>query len=133
MSKFLLRNLKNERRRIEKELKRIDKRIGRIENTEVIMEGSLELKSLINIDKTNLVFKNKSIDFGMKFNVKFEHFENEITCTLTTNDEKFYGVEKFVGKAICAVDEEFDLSTGMTLAQNRAIKEVYEYMIKLFT
>ena len=55
MSKFLLRNLKNERRRIEKELKRIDKKIDRIENTEVIMEGSLELKSLINIDKTTLV------------------------------------------------------------------------------
>ena len=132
MSKFLLRNLKNERRRIEKELKRIDKKIDRIENTEVIMEGSLELKSLINIDKTTLVFKNKSIDFGMKFNVKFEHFENEVTCTLTTNDEKFDGVKKFVGKAICAIDEEFDLSTGMTLAQNRAIKEVYGYIIKLF-
>lgn len=132
MSKFLLRNLRNERRRIEKELKKIDKEIARVEDTEVVMEGSIELKSLVRVEESDVMFKDRNIDFGMRFKIRFECFENEVTCTLTTDDDKFDGVKEFTGKARCAKGEKFDLSTGMTLAQNRAIKEVYEYIIGLF-
>lgn len=132
MNKFLLRNLRNERRRIEKQLEKVDREIDRVENTDVVMEGSLELKSLVKIEKSDVLFTNNNIDFGMKFNVRFEKFKNEVVCILTANDEKFEKGMKFKGKAICAIDEEFDLSTGMTLAQNRAVKEVYKYIIGLF-
>lgn len=132
MSKFLLRNLKNERRRIEKELNKVDKEIARVEGTEVIMEGSLDLKSLVKVDKTDLMLVDNNIDFGMHFKIRFERFENEVVCILTTDDDKFDEVKRFTGKAICAKDEKFDLATGMTLAQNRAVKEVYEFIIGLF-
>lgn len=132
MSKFLLRNLKNERRRIEKELNKVDKEIARVEGTEVIMEGSLDLKSLVKVDKTDLMLVNKDIDFGIHFKIRFEHFENEVVCVLTTDGDKFDEVKKFTGKAICTKGEKFDLATGMSLAQNRAVKEVYEYIIGLF-
>lgn len=132
MNKFLLRNLKNERRRIEKQLKKINKEIARVEDTDVVMEGSIELKSLVRVEKSDVMLSNNNIDFGMHFKIKFECFENEVTCILTSDDEKFDGVNVFTGKAICAKGEKFDLSTGMTLAQNRAIKEVYEYIIGLF-
>lgn len=132
MNKFLLRNLRNERRRIEKELNKIDREIDKAENTEVVMEGSLELNSLVKIDKTDLMFANRKVDFGMKFKIRFERFENEVTCILTTDDEKFDEVMSFTGVAKCAKDEKFDLATGMTIAQNRAVKEVYEFIIGLF-
>lgn len=131
MSKFVLRNLRNERRRIEKELHKIDNKIDRIENTEVVMEGTLDLNSLVRVEKSEVLFVNKNIDFNMKFKIRFEKYDNEVVCILTSNDSKF-GKKQFTGKAVCAVDEDFDLSTGMTLAQNRAVKEIYEYIIKLF-
>lgn len=131
MNKFLLRNLRNERRRIEKELDKIDKKIDRVENTEVVMEGTLDLNSLVKIEKSEVLFVNKNIDFNMKFGIRFEMFDREVVCILTSKDVKF-GNEQFTGKAICAKDEKFDLSTGMALAQNRAVKEIYEYIIGLF-
>lgn len=132
MNKFLLRNLRNERRRIEKQLEKVDREIDRVKNTDVVMEGSMELKSLVKVEKSDVVFANNNIDFGIKFKIRFERFGNEVVCILTTNDEKFDKAMEFKGKAICAIDEEFDLSTGMTLAQNRAVKEVYEFIIGLF-
>ena len=110
MSKFLLRNLRNERRRIEKELEKIDKKINRVENTEVVMEGTLDLNSLVKIDKSNYLYVNNNVDFNMKFGIKFEKFDNEVVCILTSKDNKF-GNKQFFGKAVCLKGEKFDLST----------------------
>lgn len=132
MNKFLLRNLKNERRRIEKELNKIDKDIHRAENTNVVMEGSMELKTLVDIDKTEVMFINKNIDFGIKLKMKVERFENEITCTLTTDDKKFDKPMSFTGVAKCKKGETFNLAIGITIAQNRAIREIYNFIIGLF-
>ena len=83
MSKFVLRNLNNERRRVEKQLKKIDRQIERIENTRVIAEGTLDLNTLVRFDKSMLDIKGDKVDTTLRFKIKFEEYKKEVTCTLT--------------------------------------------------
>lgn len=121
MSKFKLRNLENERRRLQKQIAKIDKQIDKVKNTKVISEGYLEL-----IVKEKLNIGNRTTD-EVRANVKYERFGNEITCTLSLTD-KFLDHETFVGKAICAEDDAFKEGVGICIAECRAIQKVYEYM-----
>lgn len=131
MNKFLLRNLRNERRRIEKQIEKIDKEIDRVKNTKVLLKGTLDLNSLVKVEESDTILVDNDIKFDMNFNLKIERYGNEVVCTLNSKDFRFKG-EQFIGKAVCAIDEKFDLATGMTIAQNRAIREVYNYIIGLF-
>ena len=128
MSKFVLRNLKNERRRVEKQLKKIDRQIERIENTRVIAEGTLDLNTLVRFDKSILDIKGDKVDTTLRFKIKFEGYKKEVTCTLTMLKTG----KQFIGKARCAKEDSFDLATGMCLAEDRAIKAVYEYIIEQY-
>lgn len=127
MSKFVLRNLNNERRRVEKQLKKIDRQIERIENTRVIAEGTLDF-TLVRFDKSMLDIKGDKVDTTLRFKIKFEEYKKEVTCTLTM----LKTCKQFVGKARCTKEDSFDLATGMWLAENRAIKAVYEYIIEQY-
>lgn len=127
MSKFVLRNLNNERRRVEKQLKKIDRQIERIENTRVIAEGTLDF-TLVRFDKSMLDIKGDKVDTTLRFKTKFEGYKKEVTCTLTMLKTG----KQFVGKARCAKEDSFDLATGMCLAEDRAIKAVYEYIIEQY-
>lgn len=128
MSKFVLRNLNNERRRFEKQLKKIDKQIERVEKTRVIAEGTFDLNTLVRFNKSMFDTKGNEVDNTLKFKIKFEGYKKEVTCTLTM----LKNGKQFVGKARCAKEDSFNLATGMCLAEDRAIKAVYEYIIEQY-
>ena len=127
MSKFVLRNLKNEKRRLEKEIQKIDKKIDKINNTVVIAEGIIELGTSVEFSKVFGKQSDQTAEYKVTLKVKYERYKSEIKCTMILNHDLLgYGV--FVGETRCASDDEFDIATGMCIAENRAIQKVYGYM-----
>lgn len=127
MSKFTIRNLENEKRRLEKQIKKIDKQIIKIKESTVLLKGETDLSSLITIKESTLKFKDNKIQANMKFKTTFTRYKNEITCTMESECGK-----KFVGVAKCAIEDDFDVTVGMSLAENRAMRNLYNHIIGLF-
>lgn len=127
MSKFTLRNLENEKRRLEKEILKIEKRIHRIKNTKVIAEGTINVGTKIRFKTVNSLPSDDKVATDVALDIKYEVYKNEITCTLVL-DDVLLGRETFIGKTRCAEDDEFDMATGMCIAECRAVQKVYEYM-----
>ena len=130
MDKFELRSLKNEKRRLEKEILKIDKIIGKTNNTTTVGEGILEIVNSLKLEKVFGRKENHSLENKIELKVKYEKYEREVTCIATLND-RLLGNRVFVGKAKCSLDDDFDLATGMCIAENRVIQEVYKYINKL--
>lgn len=129
MSKFKLRNLNNEKRRLEKQIKKVEKQIEKVENTKVIAEGVINIGSKVKFNTINGIPSDKEIVEDFQLNVKYEKYKHEVMCTLVMNND-LLGKEVFIGKARCANDDEFDVATGMCIAECRAIQKVYEHIIK---
>lgn len=123
MSKFILRNLKNEKRRLEKLLKKIDREIDIIEKAEELTRGKVAVDTkVVSLGKYKVDAK-KTVDFDMVCT----RYGRDIVCELTLR-ENILGIdikEKFAGIATCATDDEFDASVGINLALHRALQEFY--------
>lgn len=123
MNKFTLRNLKNEKRRLEKLLKKIDREIDIIEKAEELTRGKVAVDTkVVSLGKYKVDAK-KTVDFDMVCT----RYGRDIVCELTLR-ENILGIdikEKFAGIATCATDDEFDASVGINLALNRAVQEFY--------
>lgn len=121
--KFALRNLKNEKRRLEKLLKKVNREIHDIENAEELTRGKVAVDTRVLTTGTYKVNGKKTVDFNMVST----RYGRDIVCELTLKDS-ILGVdikEKFIGIATCATDDEFDASVGINLALNRALQEFY--------
>ena len=127
MSKFVIRNLENEKRRLEKQIKKIDKQIIKIKESTVLLKGETDLSNLITINESTLKLKDDKVQANMKFKTTFTRYENEVTCTMESGCGN-----KFVGVARCAVEDDFDVTVGMSLAEHRAIRNLYNHIIGLF-
>lgn len=123
MNKFTLRNLKNEKRRLEKLLKKIDREIDIIEKAEELTRGKIAVDTKVVSFGKYKVDAKKTVDFDMVCT----RYGRDIVCELTLR-ENILGIdikEKFIGIATCATDDEFDASVGINLALNRALQEFY--------
>lgn len=121
--KFALRNLKNEKRRLEKLLKKVNREIHDIENAEELTRGKVSIDTRVLTTGTYKINAKKIVDFSMVST----RYGRDIVCELTLKDS-ILGVdikEKFIGMATCATDDEFDASVGINLALNRALQEFY--------
>lgn len=121
--KFALRNLKNEKRRLEKLLKKVNREIHDIENAEELTRGKVAVDTRVLTTGTYKVNAKKTVDFSMVCT----RYGRDIVCELTLRDS-IVGIdikEKFIGIATCATDDEFDASVGTNLALNRALQEFY--------
>lgn len=126
MNKFTLRNLKNEKRRLEKQLKKITREIHKIENAVELTRGKIELGTEVLANGVYKINANKTVDFNMVCT----RYGRDIVCELILKDS-ILGVdikEKFLGVATCATDDEFDASVGINLALNRAIQDFYSWV-----
>lgn len=127
MNKFELRNLKNERRRLEKQLEKIDRKIDKAENAEVILKTTMEITHCAKVKETILHLSKKKFSNSRVFDVEFTRYKNEVTCTYKTK-----GGKQYVGVAKCAYDDEFDISVGLSLSETKAIIEIYNDIIGEF-
>lgn len=127
MSKFVLRNLKNEKRRLEKLLKKIDREIHVLENPVILTKGIIELTTGILALEGIYGLKDKKT---IEFNMECVRYGRDVVCTLKYTDEilGFKVNEKFCGVATCASDDKFDASVGINLSLNRAVQDFYQWM-----
>ncbi|HSQ88007.1 hypothetical protein [Romboutsia sp.] len=120
-TKFIIRNLENEKRRIDKE-------IARLKKTTVIAEGTYSTTENMLLDvKADICLVSSPCD--LDFNVRFEKYDTTIRCTMTTKDERFKDKKEFVGVARCDSSDTFNHGVGMTIAHHRAIMKVQKYIL----
>lgn len=113
-NKFKIRNLENEKRRIDKEIARL-----RNEEDKTIAVLTEERTSVIHAgDKSNTLTQ--------KFTYTFKRKGNAIMCILADGQSFIIGR----GIARCCDEDVFDQKIGCTIAERRAVADYYKQIEK---
>lgn len=126
MSKFKLRNLMNERRRIDKEIEKVKREMEKGKDKTIYI-GIIDetLKGECSVEHRG----GKQVMTGMEYNFRyiFTRRNREVACTLYCADTKI----TVQGKSICCDEDVFILEKGMKLAEARAKAEYYARLVEI--
>lgn len=115
-NKFVIRNLENEKRRIEKLINKLKREDAREEKLFTIVE-----------ERESRVSKGEVSDaFTQKFKYEYTRKGNEIKCKLVCIGSTIEGV----GIAKCHNDDDFNQHIGCSLAERRAVADYYNKLAK---
>lgn len=126
MSKFKLRNLMNEKRRIEKEIAKVEKMLQDKNNKKVhigTVEECIESECTVN-HRGGKQFVN-----GLKYRLIYNFYRKgkEVICDLYCPNTGIVAT----GVAKCCDEDAFVLERGMKLAEKRALAEYHVKMVEV--
>lgn len=122
------RNIMNEIRRHENMIDKLEKMLYDDENRTVLLTATKTITELNVVEKNNVVSLKSEKKFGGTLKVSVEHVRhgNKVICTLKYEPRNIV-VE---GVAICAIEDMFDISVGMSIAEYRATAKLFESIAK---
>lgn len=118
------RNLLNEIRHHENMIDKIEKKLHEDETSVVLFTGTNEISELIRAEYNNVLTLANRDELHSKFKVRVEHVRcgNKIVCTMRYIPRNI----EVQGVAICAEDDNFDITIGMSIAECRATGKMFD-------
>lgn len=115
-NKFKIRNLENEKRRI-------DKQIAKLKEEDLKSKELREFYISCVTEERSSIIKMDNVEKEVKqiFYYKFTREDNKVICELTDNFSKI----KAIGVAICCEDDSFNVNVGCVIAERRAVVNYY--------
>lgn len=118
------RNLLNEIKHHENRIEKIEKILYEDETSKVLLIGTKEIRELVRVESNNVLTLADRDELDSKFKVRIEHVRcgNKIVCTMKYIPRNI----EVQGVAICAEDDAFDVTIGMSIAECRATSKMFE-------
>lgn len=124
------RNLLNQIKHHENMIEEIEKILYSDDMRQVLLTGEKTIEELVKVETNNVLSLANRSYFKNKLTVNIEHvrYGNKIICTIKY-DARNIEVE---GIAICADDDKFDVTLGMSIAEYRATAKLFETLANVF-
>lgn len=118
-NKFKIRNLENEKRRIDKRIAKLrEEDLKRSEFKEVHIGFITEERS------SKIITEGFERIVNQNFYYTFTRKGNKIVCELTDSFSKI----KAIGVAVCREDDDFNANVGCVIAERKAIANYYKQL-----
>ena len=124
------RNLLNEIRHHENMIAKIEKVLYEDEISKVLLTGKKTITELVKIETNNVSTLSNRREMNNELKVDVEHVRcgNKIVCTMKYTPRNI----EVEGVAICAEDDNFNVTLGMSIAECRATAKMFELLAKAF-
>lgn len=115
-NKFKIRNLENEKRRIDKQIEKLRR------EDETKPRGVEFIKFIEEERESKIIADNFERVLNTRYFYEFTREGNKITCKYSDAHSKIVGI----GVSKCCEEDEFNLVTGCTIAERRAIADYFK-------
>lgn len=124
------RNIINEIRRYENMIEKLEDKLYTDETSKVLLTATKTIKEVNTITSSIVTRLNTNKELSSKINVSVEHvrYGDKIICTMKYAPKNI----EVEGIAICAKDDRFDPTIGMSIAECRATAKLFESIAEDF-